>query len=148
MAAPQHERPIVPPGSQQLDWEVPRDYRARASVPPGEEIYSDKQRRGLKTTAAELLDKTLPPHRRYLGLRRRFFLCALVAAFILVVMVVGLGVGLTRHSGYVLRFALECDCSPVLQWRRPTASVKRADLHRRSHILLSSPRRLRYYLFR
>ena len=113
MAAPQTERPFIPPASQQLDWEVPHGRQAQASIPSREDVYYDKQHRGLKTTVVELLDKTLPPHRRYLGLRRRLFLCAAIAVVILVALAVGLGVGLTRHSGYVLHFALECVCSPI-----------------------------------
>ncbi len=92
----------MPPASQQPDWEVPRNYHTQASIPPMEEIYTDKQHsRGFKTTAVELLDKTIPPHRTYLGLRRRYFLSTLAAAIILVILAIGLGVGLDSHSGYV-----------------------------------------------
>ncbi len=108
MAAHGEERPVMPPGSQRLEWELPRDYQAQASVPPKEEVYSNKQHpRGLKTGALDLLDKTLPPHRRYLRLRRRYFLSALVTAIILLALAIGLGVGLTRRSGYV--FLLHID---------------------------------------
>ena len=106
MAAHGAERPVIPPGSQQLDWEVPHDYQAQALVPPKEKVYSDKQHpRSLDTGALELLNKIIPPHKRYLGLRRAYFLSVLVTAILLIVLAIGLGVGLTRSSGYVL-FAL------------------------------------------
>ena len=102
MAAPGDERPVMPRGSQQLDWEVPRDFRPQASVAGKEAAYSDKPpSRSFRTTITEVLDKVLPPHGHYLGLRRWFFLGALAAVVILVVLVIGLSVGLTRRSGYV-----------------------------------------------
>ena len=114
MAAHQREPPVIPPGSQQLDWEVPHNYQAHASVPPKEDIYSNKQHKGLRTTVVELLGKTLQNQQRYIGRRRRFFLCALSAVIVLVVLAIGLGVGLTRHSGYVPDSYLKILAHPLL----------------------------------
>ena len=45
------------------------------------------------------LDAILPPHRRYLGLSRRVFFWALVAATLaLLALIIGLAAGLTAHS--------------------------------------------------
>lgn len=53
------------------------------------------------------LDSWLPPHRRYLGLRRKWFLVACFAALLaLLALIIGLSVGLTRHSRYVVLLAL------------------------------------------
>lgn len=102
MASLGDEHPVMPPGSQQPHWDVPPNYHNQASIPAKDDIYTDKHHlRGLKTTAVELLDRTIPPHRRYLGLRRRYFLSALVAAIILIVLAIGLGVGLTKSPGYI-----------------------------------------------
>lgn len=139
----------MPPGSQQPDWEVPRNCHTQASIPPKEGIYTDKQySRGLKTTAVELLDKTIPPHRTYLGLRRRYFLSALTAAIILVILAIGLGVGLNSHSGYVPHSFNQPLSLTHPQQRRSPPPNQRQNLHRRPHILLPRPRRLRHHLLR
>ncbi|ELQ35685.1 riboflavin aldehyde-forming enzyme [Pyricularia oryzae Y34] len=46
------------------------------------------------------LDRILPPHRKYLGMRRRVFLIALAAAAVaLLILIVGLAAGLSSRSG-------------------------------------------------
>ncbi|TLD33510.1 hypothetical protein PspLS_00715 [Pyricularia sp. CBS 133598] len=45
------------------------------------------------------LDRILPPHRKYLGMRRRVFLIVLAAVIALLVLVIGLAAGLSSRSG-------------------------------------------------
>ena len=42
------------------------------------------------------LDSVLPSHKRYLGMRRKVFLLALLAALALLALIIGLAVGLTQ----------------------------------------------------
>lgn len=52
-----------------------------------------------RPTLKERLDGVLPPNRKYLGLRRRYFLIAVLCAFLaLLVLIIGLAVGLTNKS--------------------------------------------------
>ena len=45
------------------------------------------------------LDSAMPPHKKYLGLKRNIFLLALLAAFLaLLALIIGLAVGLTQKS--------------------------------------------------
>ena len=47
------------------------------------------------------LDSAMPPHKKYLGMRRKVFLIVLVAAILaLLALIIGLAVGLTRDSKY------------------------------------------------
>lgn len=143
------EYPVMPPGSQLPDWEVPRNYQNQASMPSKADIYTDNQHsRGFKATAVELLDKTIPPHRRYLGLRRRYFLSALAAAIVLIILAIGLGVGLNRHSRYVLQPSNQPFSLTIPQQRRSPSSNQRQNLHWRPHLLLTRPRCLRHHFFR
>ena len=121
MAASKHDHAVLPPGNQQPAWEVPRDYHTQPSVPPNGETYLDKHHpSGARITAIELLerlDKAIPPHRKYFGLRRRYFLSAVGALVILIVLAIGLGVGLIRHSGYVPYITIRIHpltCSPAV----------------------------------
>jgi hypothetical protein len=54
-------------------------------------------------TLSDRFDRVLPPHRRYCGRSRRTLLLAVLALLLcLLALVIGLAVGLTRKSGYVL----------------------------------------------
>jgi hypothetical protein len=58
-----------------------------------------ENRAGGKTVLLEKFNAVLPRSRSYLGLKRRTFLIALACAIIaLLALIIGLAVGLTRHS--------------------------------------------------
>ena len=53
-------------------------------------------------TLKQRFDTTMPPHKKYLGLKRSVFLLALLAAILaLLALIIGLAVGLTQTSKYV-----------------------------------------------
>ena len=52
-----------------------------------------------KPTMAQRLDRVLPPHKKYLGMRRRLFLIVLaVILAVLLALIIGLAVGLSSGS--------------------------------------------------
>jgi hypothetical protein len=52
-----------------------------------------------KPTMAQRFDKVLPPHRKYLGMRRKLFLIVLsVILVVLLALIIGLSVGLSSGS--------------------------------------------------
>ena len=52
---------------------------------------------GTGTSLQTRIDRLLPPHKRYFGLRRKWFLAALLAAGVIsLALIIGLSVGLTR----------------------------------------------------
>ncbi|GAB7366774.1 hypothetical protein MBLNU230_g0728t1 [Neophaeotheca triangularis] len=60
---------------------------------------SARPNQSLKSTLSGNFDNLLPPHRRYLGLRRRTFLIVIAAIFLaLIALIIGLAVGLTTSS--------------------------------------------------
>jgi len=53
-------------------------------------------------TLKQRFDIIMPPHKKYLGIKRNFFLLALLAAILaLLALIIGLAVGLTQKSKYV-----------------------------------------------
>jgi hypothetical protein len=55
------------------------------------------------TTLTQKFDSAMPPHKKYLGMRRKVFLLVLLAAFLaLLALIIGLAVGLTQRSRYEL----------------------------------------------
>lgn len=53
-----------------------------------------------KPTLKDRFNTAIPPHRRYLGLKRRWFLLAVLSVFLaLLALIIGLAVGLTTHGG-------------------------------------------------
>lgn len=57
----------------------------------------------LKASLGARLDQVLPPHRKYLGMRRRMFLLALLATILaLLALIIGLAAGLTTRSKSVI----------------------------------------------
>jgi len=56
------------------------------------------------STFRQKLDSAMPPHKKYLGMRRNVFLLVLLAAILaLLALVIGLAVGLTQKSRYESR---------------------------------------------
>ena len=54
----------------------------------------------IRATFDSKFDAVLPPHKRYLGLRRKMFLWALLAALLaFLALIIGLATGLSRRSG-------------------------------------------------
>jgi len=52
-----------------------------------------------KPTMAQRLDRILPPHRKYLGIRRKLFLIVLAIVLVLLLgLIIGLSVGLSNSS--------------------------------------------------
>jgi hypothetical protein len=81
-------------GSNAPDWEIPKDGTSKPT----------RLHLGKTTTRwaiADRFDRILPPHKRYLGRSRRTFLIVLLALFVLLLaLVIGLAVGLTKKSQY------------------------------------------------
>jgi hypothetical protein len=56
-----------------------------------------------RSSFAERFNRRFPAHRRYLGMSRKIFLCVLVATIVvLLALIIGLSVGLTKRSKYVV----------------------------------------------
>lgn len=52
-----------------------------------------------KPSLKERFDTAVPPHKKYLGMKRNIFFLALLAAFLaLLALIIGLAVGLTQKS--------------------------------------------------
>ena len=52
-----------------------------------------------KSSLKERFDTAMPPHKKYLGMKRNIFLLALLALFLaLLALIIGLAVGLTQKS--------------------------------------------------
>lgn len=57
---------------------------------------------GPGSTLQQKFDSAMPPHKRFLGMKRKTFLLVLLATILaLIALIIGLAVGLTRKSGYV-----------------------------------------------
>jgi hypothetical protein len=53
------------------------------------------------STLRQKLDSTMPPHKKYFGMKRNVFLLVLLAAVLaLLALIIGLAVGLTQKSKY------------------------------------------------
>lgn len=82
--------------SSVLDWGIDSHPRAQKHVRPS---------LGWKNIKAQVLssfDRCMPPHRRYCGLRRKFASTILfVMSIIILALILGLAIGLTRRSRYV-----------------------------------------------
>jgi hypothetical protein len=79
--------------TQEPEWETPARYGPVASSPGASPF------RRLRTKAAALLDRRMPSHRTYCGLRRRTLL--IVAAVVLVALlalIIGLAAGLSARA--------------------------------------------------
>lgn len=60
-----------------------------------------KPRSSAKDTFQRKLDAAMPPHRKYIGLRRNIFLAVLLAVLLaLLALIIGLAVGLSKKSKY------------------------------------------------
>ena len=56
----------------------------------------------------EKFDTAMPPHKKYLGMKRNIFLLALLAAFLaLLALIIGLAVGLTQKSKWVMTWPFQ-----------------------------------------
>jgi hypothetical protein len=59
------------------------------------------------STLRQKLDSTMPPHKKYLGMKRNVFLLVLLAAVLaLLALIIGLAVGLTQKSKYDTNFEI------------------------------------------
>lgn len=91
--AVQEPPPVHPKRFKIFGWES----AAHRPIPPP---YSETTvYAGAKPTIAQRLDRVLPPHKQYLGIRRK--LCLIVLAVLLVLLLaltVGLAVGLSSSS--------------------------------------------------
>lgn len=59
------------------------------------------------STLRQKLDSAMPPHKKYLGMRRNVFLLVLLAAVLaLLALIIGLAVGLTQKSKYEPHYSL------------------------------------------
>jgi hypothetical protein len=55
-------------------------------------------------TLKQRFDNTMPPHKKYLGMKRNIFLLAILAAILaLLALIIGLAVGLTQKSKYAIQ---------------------------------------------
>ncbi|KAM0708593.1 hypothetical protein Q7P35_005245 [Cladosporium inversicolor] len=68
-------------------------------VPEWEHTAAGPVTHSAKPSLKEKFDTAMPPHKRYLGMKRNIFLLALLAAFLaLLALIIGLAVGLTQKS--------------------------------------------------
>lgn len=95
------ETPRVPDAQHATNNEtaVP-EWEHIAAKEHGSKQTGDHQARGsTKEAFQRKLDAVMPPHRKYIGLRRNVFLLALLAASLaLLALIIGLAVGLTKSS--------------------------------------------------
>ena len=81
-------------GSTLPEWETTAGFH-------GEDQNVKKYRplHGVKTSALGILDRVMPPHRRYCGLQRRYA-CIIILATCLVslALILGLAIGLSNRS--------------------------------------------------
>jgi hypothetical protein len=55
------------------------------------------------STLRQKFDNTMPPHKKYLGMKRNIFLLVLLAIVLaLLALIIGLAVGLTQNSKYMI----------------------------------------------
>jgi hypothetical protein len=92
--SPKEPLPVHTQGKQIPGWDIPEDGTPKPS------------RLGLGASAtgwaiSDRFDRLLPSHKRYLGRSRRTFLiCLAVISLLLVGLIIGLAVGLTKRSKY------------------------------------------------
>lgn len=114
--------------------------------------YTTTTQKGIaKPTLKQRFDGLVPPHRTYLGLKRKWFLIAVLAAIIaLLVLIIGLAAGLTtgKPSGYVslLMWFAKVDSSDMQQ-REPSLAIQQGALYRRSDLLRDGAGLLRHHIF-
>lgn len=64
---------------------------------------NDGATRSPGSTLMAKFDSRMPPHKKYLGMKRNVFLLVLLAAFLaLLALIIGLAVGLTHNSKYIM----------------------------------------------
>lgn len=60
---------------------------------------ADPATQSTKPSLKERFNTAMPPHKKYLGMKRNIFLLAILAAFLaLLALIIGLAVGLTQKS--------------------------------------------------
>lgn len=99
------------PDHQLPDWETPNPPRRKISSRiPKSYLYSGRGG-DLRTKVSRELDRILPSDRKIFGCSRRVLLAILGATFLTALAIaIGLGVGLSRRSGYVLFPLFICKC--------------------------------------
>lgn len=99
------------PDHQLPDWETPNPPRRKISSRiPKSYLYSGRGG-DLRTKVFRELDRILPSDRRIFGCSRRVLLAILGATFLTALAIaIGLGVGLSRRSRYVLLPFFICNC--------------------------------------
>lgn len=109
MGAPEDEAPKEPVTVKAVekppsDWELPEEGTSRKFRIP-------IARRAAGWAIADRFDRLLPPHKRYLGRSRRTFLiCVGVVFVVLLSLIIGLSVGLTRKSKYAHNLCFQYVC--------------------------------------
>ena len=75
------------------EWETTPRQKGEHQAPTTHQSFKDK--------ALGHLDRVMPPHRRYLGASRKLACIVLaIAAFLLLILIIGLAAGLSHHSQY------------------------------------------------
>jgi len=77
-------------------WDVPEERQKKRK----RALFGAGTGTGAGWALSDRFDRMMPPHKRYLGRRRRTFLIVLLVAFVcLLALVIGLAVGLSKKSG-------------------------------------------------
>jgi hypothetical protein len=70
----------------------------------GAAVDSGTATRAPGSTLRQKFDSAMPPHKKYLGMKRKVFLLVLLVAFLaLLALIIGLAVGLSQKSKYESR---------------------------------------------
>lgn len=94
---------VMAPETQMIGWETPNPYRGK--VPShGRKGAAIKERwNSISVIMSRRLNRVMPPQRKYCGCSRRLSLIFCTVVFVVILaLAIGLGVGLTRGSEYVL----------------------------------------------
>lgn len=92
MASQTHPQPFADKQVEVPEWE----HSGTAA------INAETTNHGTGSTLPQKFDSAMPPHKRYLGMKRNIFLLVLLATILaLLALIIGLAVGLTQKSGYV-----------------------------------------------
>ncbi|MCJ1377874.1 hypothetical protein MMC17_000970 [Xylographa soralifera] len=94
------EQTEMPPATQLPEWEVHKSYVTKSKTRETTNGHdAPKHWPGMKYMLTSGLDRIIPVHKSYWGLRRRTMLTAICLAILaIVILIIGLAVGLTKRN--------------------------------------------------
>lgn len=89
--------------TQMIGWETPNPYRDKGPLHRRKGAAVKQHWEKFSMVMSRKLDRVMPSHRKYCGCSRRLLLIFCTVVFVVIMaLAIGLGVGLTRGSGYVV----------------------------------------------